>query len=136
MPSPRAVGAAFALAVGGRGLGVDQHLGLGDLGLDRVAHLVGKLVGALEAGARAVLDVEVDVAAAAGATGAELVVAGDLGGAGGGDRLLDPVHLRVGQGFVDQHAGGAADDVDPGRDDRRGDDEGGDRVEGGGAGDL
>ena len=34
------------------------------LGLDRVAHRVGELVGALEAGAGAVLDVEVDVAAA------------------------------------------------------------------------
>ena len=64
---------------------------------------------------------EVDVAAAAGTAGAQLVVAGDLLGAGGGDRRLDPVHLLVGQGFVDEDAGGAADDADAGDDDRDGD---------------
>ena len=55
---------------GGFGLGVDQDLGAGDGGFDLGAHLVRKLVRPLEAGAGAVLDVKVDVAPAAGATGA------------------------------------------------------------------
>ena len=50
------------------------------------------------------------MAAAAGAAGAQLVVAGDLGCASGGDRHLDPVHLGVRQRFVDEHAGGAPED--------------------------
>src|SRR3954452_20717261 len=134
--SARAVGALFALAEGGLGLDVDQDLRLGYLGLDRASHLVGELVGALEAGAGAVLDVEVDMTAAAGTAGAELVVPGDLGGAGGGDRRLDPVHLRLRQHLVDEDAGGAADDAEARPDDRAGDDQRRDRVEGGDAGDL
>ena len=61
-----------------------------------------QLVRALEAGAGAVLDVEVDVAATAGPARAQPVVPGHLRRAGGGDRLLDPVHLGARQRFVDQ----------------------------------
>lgn len=71
-------GSLIGLAHRGLGLDVDQHLGAGYLSLDLGAHLVGQLVGALEAGARAVLDVEVDVAATSGAASTELVVTGHL----------------------------------------------------------
>ena len=91
---------------------------------------MGQLVGPLQAGARAVLDVEVDVAAGAGAAGPQLVVAGHLGGARRGDRRLDPVHLGGRERFVDQHPRGAPDDPQAGDDDRPGDDQRGDRVKG------
>jgi len=87
---------------------VNQHFGARDRSLDRVAHRVGELVGALEARAGAILDVQVDVAATAGPTSAQLVVAGQLGPPVRGDRLPDDVELVSGQRLVDERRGTVA----------------------------
>src|SRR5215210_5344983 len=105
--SAGAVGAEAALVAAQRGLrlDVDQNLGRGEPGDDRVTDRVGERVRLLEAGARLKLQVEVDVAGATRTPGPQLVVARDLGGAGRCDRLLDQVHLALRQRLVDEDAG-------------------------------
>src|SRR5215216_5369437 len=77
------------------GLEVDQDVRALEAVADRVLECVGDAVGVLERGARAELDVDVDVAARAGPARAQLVVAGDATVAVGLDRLADRGGLLV-----------------------------------------
>jgi len=99
---------------------VDQHLGRGELRLDRVAQLVGdswarsRLVSAAE------LHVQVYIALSARPAGAGAVVAGNL--VAGAPR---PIACSIrssssGQGLVDQHPRGASENPQAGDDDRDG----------------
>src|SRR5215218_7444258 len=79
-PLARPIGLGLLARVAPRALGldVDQDLGVAELRFDRVPELMGELVGPLQGGAAAELDVEVDVAVAAAGPGPKLVVADDL----------------------------------------------------------
>ena len=80
--------------------------------------------------------VQVDVPAAAGASGAQLVVAADDVAAVLAHAAPDLLELVVGQRLVEQHAGRLHDQVVAGLDDEHGDGDGGDGVEVRPAGDL
>ena len=80
--------------------------------------------------------VQVDVPAAAGAPGAQLVVAADDVAAVLAHAAADLLELLVGQRLVEQHAGGLHHQLVAGLDDEHGDGDGGDRVEVRPAGEL
>src|SRR4051812_27660052 len=111
------------------GLEVDEHVRVGHAPLDALLELVAQEVRPLERRAGPELHVQVDVAAAAPTPRAQLVVSGHLGSAVLLDRRADLPELRIGQRLVDQHPRRAAHDPHARVDDRRRDDQRGDRVE-------
>ena len=90
---------------------------------------MGDAVGVLERGAGAELDVEVDVAAGAGAAGAQLVVADDVAAGEVLDRGADRGELLGRERLVDEHAPGARDELEAGDDDRARDQQRDDGIE-------
>ena len=117
-------------------LDVHQHVGVGDAGADVVLDVLGDVVRLGDGEVRVDHHVQVDVPAAAGAAGAQLVVAADDVAAVLAHAAADLLELLLGQRLVEQHARGLHHQVVARLDDEHGDGDGGDGVEVGPAGDL